>query len=509
MKKYLTSIWISFVLVLILAPNDLFSQVYIEQSGADLTEIDVTEYDMDLIMTTTTETLTKYSETATFLSPTGQFSEEKYADFLGLFSGGAKVFNDLVEKDGDNIDYAVYADNVYQFMQGTGVKFELSDVYLEKMKYDSGGFYIVTLSMEKLMLNGLNDNNVTTNYNNGVPVPLEMKIEMPDYDITQATIISILGEGARKKVKKDLWISAGLMANLGHVFATNNGANTGFELNKYHDFSYNSYGLQSLVKLSLNQSKTIWGIIGVQALFHNYRIDFNNYYGQAITNIPISYEVGGKSYIEETDNSGMFEKEVYNLTNAITYIDSLGRQEIFEKVTTIALELPIGIGWQIASNYDYDFFIDFCVVPYYSISTNGNVNSNEFDVVALPISENLTDEVAQVILNAANQEEDLRYSRQFNNKPTTAVSAFSVGAMISPSFQYKFNYRMALEIAGNLHYNFLPLYETGHKSGENIQQELVEYLTDNESTYTSTIQHYFTNVNVLRYGLKVGIVFKL
>lgn len=487
--------------LLLLTSTASFGQIYIEQSGADLTEIDVTEYDMDLIMKTTSETLTKYSETATFLSPTGQFSEEKYADFLGLFSGGAKVFNDLAEKDGDNIDYAVYADNIYQFMQGTGVKFELNDVYLEKMKYDSGGFYIVTLSMEKLMLNGLNDNNVTTNYNNGVPVPLEMKIEMPDYDITQATIISILGEGAKKKVERSSMITLDGIYYLGTVLKQQNNTYSGFDGSFDYPIGYNAYGVESIFKLSLNQSKTLWAIIGAQVNFHNFNVNLGGFNGESSFESGLQYDKGGKHFYENGSVDQGLQSETYTLLT----VDE--GSEFSESMTAIAVEVPLGISLNLKTTYDYDFFIDFAVVPGYIISGSGSFSSNNLRYFNIPVDTSIfpQDLVDYVVEN----EVEPFYNVDDNfDKATTISNNFTLGAMIAPNFHYKFNYRMALEIGANIQYNFLPFFKAGHKDGKE-GQELVRYLSDEESVYTSTIQHYFTNVNVLRYGLKVGIVFKL
>lgn len=477
------------------------AQVYIEQSGADFSELDVTDYDKELILTTTTNVITKYVENANFLSATGQFSEEKYAEFLGLFTGGAKVYNDIAEKDGGNIDYAVYADNIYQYMQGTGVKFELSDIYLESVKYDSSGFYLVTLTMEKLMLNGLNDNNITVNYNNGKPYPLTMKIEMPDYDIEQGSILSILGEAKKVRLEREPMVSFDLTAHLGTLFKKNNTSYAGFGADKVYPTTYRAFGIESLYKTNINESKSLWFLIGLQANYNQYSIALNEFSARSIIGDSLNVQIGGKSYVEN-DEILVTKKEEASTLWTINKGD-----DFVERLNVISLEVPIGVGFNLASSYNYDFFMDVAVVPYYSVSSSGRFEGEDIEYFVIPTdSVNFPKPLVDYVIERKLDQYTITQNKF--DKPTTASNHFSMSAMISPVFHYKFSYKMAFEIGANIKYHFLPNFKSGHLTGKK-DQSFVNYLSDQETVYTSTLQHFHEKINLLSYGLKAGIIIRL
>lgn len=481
------------------------AQVFIEQSGADLSELDVTEYDKELIIKTMNTVVNAYANNATFLSESGQFSDEKYAEFLGMFSGGARIFNDVIKKDGGNVDYAVYADNIYQYMQGTGVKFELNDIYLDKIRYDSGGFYVVTLSMEKLMLNGLNSNNVPVNYSNGIPFPITMEIEMPDYDIEQGTIISILGEEKKMKVERASMITVDGFYSSGLVLKSNNTSFTGFEEDKEFPVSYNGYGVEALYKLSLDNDRKFWAVIGAQVGFHNYKVGLDNFDGSEKLDDKIQVGIGGDTYYKL--------KEIVNEDKeTITSFVVAPGTTFEEKLSVTAIEIPLGISYNMISTYDYDFSIDLTVNPYYSISSSGKLTSDGNVTTYKIPSDTLTFPTALVkeLFEPQNANILNQYYTGFNgelNEITGTSNQFSLGVMLAPNFHYKFNYRLALELGANIQYNFLPMFNGEHLSGK-ANQSLINYTKNEETVYTSTLQHYFKGVNLFRYGLKAGIVFK-
>ena len=115
--------------VFILSAFGAFAQLKIYEEGSYI-KAELNEEQKDEVMAATTKILNEYARVATFRDENDNFSDNSYTEFVSLFSGSAEVYDDLVKKDAQNINYASYADKVFQYMQGTGVKFELNETCL-------------------------------------------------------------------------------------------------------------------------------------------------------------------------------------------------------------------------------------------------------------------------------------------------------------------------------------------------------------------------------------------
>ena len=474
------------------------AQLTIYQEGSYV-KAEITEEQKDEIMESTTKILNKYAELATFRDDNNNFSEEAYAKFVGLFAGSAEVYNDLAKKNGGNINYATYADRVFEYLQGTGVKYELNNTYLDEISYDSSGFYLITVSFEKIMFNGLDDENQVVNFpNSGRPVLLKMMVEVPEYDLTQATILNILGEAAKIKTESASMVSADVNYHLGSVLKTASLIAPGFDATL--PVTYSSYGVDLAYRKSLNQKKSLFLLAGASLGFHGFKSNLADFEGAGTSLVNIKT---GPNDIPEAGTVSAKRSTFPSSDN-----------DLEETLNVIDVQFPLGISLRIVEKYNWDIFVDVAVVPTYSLSSSGRY-SGGIRYIQLPADETKFDAKfeAKVIELASGDNpifiDDYFGTTNFDNELVQTASNFSASAQISPVIHYKFNFRLAVEAGLNVNYGFLPYFknETNHLGTE--PSELLNITEVAGAENPSILQNNFKNVSIFRYGAKIGLVFKL
>jgi len=472
------------------------AQIKIYEEGSYI-KAELTEEQKDEIMAAATTIVNKYATVATFRDDNNNFSDQSYADFVGLFAGSAEVFDDLAKKNGGNINYATYADKVFQYLQGTGVKFELNNTYLDEITYDSSGFYKIQVSFEKIMFNGLNEDNELVNFpNNGKPVTLRMIIEVPEYDLSQATILNVLGEAKKVKTESASMISTDFNYHLGNVTKTASTIAPGFADNL--PVSYNSYGVDVIYRRSLNSSKSMYLLAGASLGFHNFKSDLS------------SFEGGGVSSINALQGPADIPNNF--LVPAVSSTVESSENNLEESLSVTDVQIPIGISFRVVETYNWDFFVDVAVVPTYILSSTGRYGGGT-KFIKLPDSKDWSPEFeAEVLARLAAGEEIPDYfglQTGFENELAQVANNFSAAAQISPVIHYKFNFRMAVEAGLNVSYGFLPYFknETNHLGDSPSQLLNITEVTGAENP--SILQNNFKNVSILRYGVRVGVLFRL
>lgn len=133
----------------------------------------------------------KYGNTANFWDETFEtFDDDKYAEFMALFGGTATVVNDIGSVN-TILHYSDYAALVFKTLQIKGVPFELENVEIESIEIDDTGFYVANVAFEKVVYVALTKKDKFYQIKNGKKIKLNMKIDMPDYLISDARIQSI------------------------------------------------------------------------------------------------------------------------------------------------------------------------------------------------------------------------------------------------------------------------------------------------------------------------------
>ncbi len=480
------------------------AQIKIYQDGSYI-KADITDEQKDEIMASATNIMNKYAKVASFLDDNMQFSDDAYSDFISIFSGSAEVFDDLAKKDAQNINYGTYADKVYEYMQGTGVKFELNEVYLDEIAYDSSGFYQVTVSFEKIMFNGLDKDNKFVNYpNNGRTINLKMVIEVPEYDLSAPSIISIKGEATKVKVESATMISTDLNFHLGNISKTTSDLAVGFDGNI--PVSYNSYGIDAVFRRSINNKKSIYILAGLSLNFNNFRTNLNEFTGGGSFSSAagIRAEIGGAGFTP----TGTFTEEDFPTVRTILFEEV---NTLSERLQVIDIYIPLGVSLRLVESYNYDIFLDVAAVPIYSISSSGRY-TGELAFVQFPEDRsNFSEGFELYVLDQfdnGNVIEDYFGQSDFNEELVETGNKFSAAVQVTPLFHYKFNFNMALEAGLNVSYNFLPYFqnETNHL-GERVELSGLPDISGAENP--SVLQQNFKDIGVLRYGARIGLVFKL
>lgn len=494
-KHYILQFLFVFMTILIFSHKGQ-AQIKVYEEGSYI-KVELKEEQKDEIMAATTKIINKYAQVATFRDDNNNFSDQSYAEFVGLFAGSAEVYDDLAKKDGGNINYATYADKVFQYLQGTGVKFELNNTYLDEITYDSSGFYKIQVSFEKIMFNGLNEDNELINFpNNGKPVELTMTIEVPEYDLSQATILNVLGEARKVKTETASMISADFNFHLGNVSKTMSEIAPGFANDL--PVTYNSFGVDVAYRRSLNNKKSIYLLAGASLGFHNFSMDLS------------SFDGGGRSDISGLQGPADIPN-LYLIQASSSTLDS-DDNNLVEDLRVIDVQVPIGLSLRLVETYNWDIFVDVAVVPTFIISSTGEY-SGQTKFFRLPEDKDWSPEFeAEVLARLAAGIEIPEYfglQQGFDDEQAEVANKFSAAAQISPVFHYKFNFRMALEVGLNVSYGFLPYFqnETNHLGPE--PSELLLITETAGARNPSILQNNYKNVSIFRYGAKIGVVFRL
>jgi len=140
------------------------------------------------IIAVTTSMLASYTESADFWDRAkGKIRQDDYLDFIKLFAGDARVADDI-RWTNEMIHYSDYASLVMSHMLDIGLNFELGTVTIESIDIDETGFYVVDLRMVKRLYSGLSKNNKTVDLRSGRKATYDMRIDLPNYLLSDARI---------------------------------------------------------------------------------------------------------------------------------------------------------------------------------------------------------------------------------------------------------------------------------------------------------------------------------
>lgn len=478
----------------------LFGQksVNIQRDGM-VVDSEIDDETRDKILEVIDNIVNRYYNIANFWNEdNSSFDEDKYTQFIGLFSGSAQVYDDI-SQDPSNIEYAVYANNVYQYMQDEGVQFELDNIYINSLDYENG-FYLAELDMEKIIYVGLNKDNFPVKFQDGKRYTLNVKIDMPDYDVTEARIQSILGEEKAVRTKKPSILSGNLSAGAG--IYTLSGANTVGEQFSFNSNNVLTYGFHLLYRRALNDGEKLWFHIGV---------------GVQNNTLNSAFEYVGSGVTTPSDLlSSPFTEALMNGAIPTAYLEENGEQLMgklivdnfddgAENLNIFMVNVPIGLSFRAMRTFKSRFFIDVTVVPSYGLSSSGKLSGTP-DGLFIPDSDYFPS--INEILASPNGEDRLNEYRGLYteastfSRDVTIENPFTLGVMLSPSYQYDISFNYGVEIGVNLWYNVLSLTN----SSNNITEA---FLQNDASTSSSILQNYFSNVNPVHGSLKIGFFYKL
>jgi len=177
--------------------------------------------DRDAIVQAIRIGMDRYWNLSDFIHPDrGTFDEEKGREFLQLFQGSDKVYNDLAGLEGEQVSPAYYRDKVGLNMANTGVQFRIGYPYIENIR-KVDGYIVAKVLFTKTMLNGLDDRNRIIMYPlkkaPRLPLSVEMKLMDDGAGGYQSSIYAIRSNHVR--VRKEttgryLDLSAGGISGL-------------------------------------------------------------------------------------------------------------------------------------------------------------------------------------------------------------------------------------------------------------------------------------------------------
>lgn len=461
----------------------------------DYMEVDPSiDSDLELqIIEAATKILNDYNESASFTEDdSGAFSDQKYTDFIDLFSGSAKVYDDLVKKP-TNIDYSIYADKVYQYMQEVGVDFSINNVYVENILVDNTGFYIINVDVEKIMYNGLDDSNFPIVNKNGKTVNLKMQIDMPDYDIAQGKIQALTGEVVSVIRQTVSNMSLNGFYGLGLNVAKKSTA-SGFS----DDLSttLNTVGFEFDYRRSLNSDQSLFLLAGLRGQQFNFNTKLEGITDTVPENIIAKHN--GAAPIDI----------VYASTKTLDNIS-----DAQEKLGVFNIEVPIGVSYRLINKFNYDLFIDAAIVPMFSIQSSGSLTAGlDFtnlpnDLTNFPVDEanfdTDVDALKSHFVSTGNQDAlDIYFPSENLDNLVETTPNFSLGFLVSPVFHYDLNFRYGIEIGATYWMNILPLFK------DNSDESFSSYLEASQNVYPSILENFYEGVSASVVSVKLGVFYK-
>ena len=145
----------------------------------------------DEILLTIDKTIALYTEYANFWDSTFEtFDDRKYSNFMRLFSGTAVVHNDIVT-DPNTLHYSNYAALAFKNLQINGIPFEIKNIRINSIEIDDSGYYVADIDFEKVVHVIINKKNRAVEIPKGRKFKLNMRIDMPNYLISDSRIQSI------------------------------------------------------------------------------------------------------------------------------------------------------------------------------------------------------------------------------------------------------------------------------------------------------------------------------
>ncbi|WP_235296963.1 hypothetical protein [Portibacter marinus] len=117
----------------------------------------------------------------------GRFSDDKYLKFIALFAGEAQCIDDITWTH-QPTHFSKYAQLIYENLAESGLPFQLENIEIQSIDIDDTGFYVVDLSMRKRLFAGINEAGNPVELRRGRSVQLEMRMDLPDYLVSDARI---------------------------------------------------------------------------------------------------------------------------------------------------------------------------------------------------------------------------------------------------------------------------------------------------------------------------------
>ncbi len=449
--------------------------------------------------------LNRYYNIASFWDENNEaFDEDKYTAFISLFSGSARVYEDIADEP-TNIEYSTYANNVYQYLQEEGVQFDLENAYLNSIDRDDSGFYFAELDIEKIVYVGLDKNNLPVKFGDGRRYALNVRVDMPDYDVTDAKIEAIKGEEAAKRVATPAYLSANFHYGLGqYLNGTPNSIGETFgDLTRT---SASVLGGQLLFRKALSSKENLWFHLGVGAQQHTFVTGFDNFNNSDLPGTERSQSpflgalVNGATpqpYVEENGETLLGNVTINSITDAV------------ERLNILTIDVPIGVTMRLNRTFSSRVFLDLSIVPSYSITSSGQSSGTPKGFI-IPDSEHFPSiEQIQAQSDGAERLADYTFSDAdfaFTDNDLSVTNNFGLGVQLSPTYQYDISFNYGVEIGINLWYNVLSI-TTFNDSQEGYLKS--EFGNGSFGTKTSILEDYYNGVNPFYASLKVGFFYKI
>lgn len=451
------------------------------------------------------ETLNKYYNIASFWDENNEtFDEGKYTEFISLFSGSARVYEDIAEEP-SNIEYSVYANNVFQYLQEEGVQFLLENVYLNSIEVDESGFYVANLDMDKIVFVGLDEGNFPVKYGDGKRYTLNVKIDMPDYDVKAAKIQAITGEEAAKRIKTAGYLSGNFHYGLGS-FIEGAANSIGQSFNGLTDKSASTLGFQLFYRKAFSERENLWFNIGVGAQQHTLLSKYDNFNNSILPGEETSRSPFTGAFV----NGG--DRTPYVVENGETLLGSVTINEIeesSESINVLTIDVPIGVSLRISRTFKSRAYIDLSIVPSYSITSSGSTSGRPVGVF-IPNSEHFPS-IENILAQPDGEERLSNYAFsgedfEYNVNDITLANNFGLGVQLSPTYMYDISFRYGIEVGVNLWYNALSLLSSNNSNEGYLKSE---YGNQSFGTKSSILEDYYDGVSPFYASVKVGFFYKI
>ncbi|GLR16666.1 hypothetical protein [Portibacter lacus] len=505
MKTFL-KIYLSLLVLLLLSINTVNGQKtvnLITDGTAVSAEID--EQLKGQIFESIRNVLNRYYEIASFWDENAEaFDEEKYSQFIGLFSGSARVYDDIADKP-TNIEYSTYANNVFQYMQEEGVQFLLENVYLNSVERDESGFYVANLDMDKIVFVGLDKENFPVKFGDGKRYTLNVQIDMPDYDINDPKIQSITGEEAAKRVKTPAYLTGNFHYGIGS-FIEGTPNTVGESFGTLTSKSASTLGFQLLMRKALNPAEKFWFHLGVGAQQHSLKTGYNDF-----NNSGLPGEETSRSEFIGANVNGM-TPQPYTTENGQTLLGNVTINKIDESqelLNVITIDVPLGITFRPSKTYKSRYFIDLSIVPSYSLSSSGSTIGKPEGVI-IPDSDHFPS-VASILEqpDGAERLENYTFGNEdfeYTDNDVSVGNNFGLGVQLSPTYMYDISFNYGIEIGVNLWYNALSLLGNNNSTNGYLKSQ---YANKSFGTKSSILEDYYSGVNPFYASLKIGFHYKI
>jgi hypothetical protein len=401
-------------------------------------------------------------------------SAESLDKFNAMFNLSAEILNEFAETP-VMINSSNYATRVYEKFPRQGVKSELTSASLTEIRYDSAGYYVAIVLIEKKVYNLIKSKNKAAVLTKSG----RCFIEYIRFDVSEKSdrvrIQQITGElnpSCPSSNEKEIWIGPELIAGTGNVVFTPRAFLGNSSLTQYYkDFSL--------------EAGTLIGAGG--------RIQY------PIANNNKIYFTAGLSYVRSTIQATLdtlhfrfpnsdIDKDLYEHDASLS--------DIREKITISGLEFAPGLGAQMFSNTRISVTTDLQFL-FRSATTQGELTGNgAYKGIYAPLD--------WVAYGPEFTDDYGFYNYQSYGLPVKYGRKFSYGFRISPSIQFKTSDNMA--IRAGIEYDALlnsPFETTSDAS------HILRFTGKQERENEGLGYNYTEKVRYSSFNIRVGILYKI